>query len=102
VALPPGVPRSRSDRGPHRLLPRPGRRDRLNPRIGAIENPHRGVSIAADDDGGGGNRTRVRGRTDRGSTSVVRLESHPTAGGERPTGGPALLWMSRFGRVALP
>ena len=27
--------------------------------IGAIENPHRGVSIAADDDGGGGNRTRV-------------------------------------------
>ena len=39
---------------------------------------------------------------DRASTSVVRLESHPTAGGERPTGGPAILWMSRLGRLALP
>jgi len=39
-------------------------------------------------DGGGGNRTRVRGRTGRASTSVVRLGSRPTAGGGRPTGGP--------------
>ena len=39
---------------------------------------------------------------DRASTSVVRLGSRPTAGGERPTGGPAILWMSRFGRLALP
>jgi len=39
---------------------------------------------------------------DRASTSVVRLDSHPTAGGERPTGGPAILWVSRLGRWALP
>jgi hypothetical protein len=38
----------------------------------------------------------------RASTSVVRLESHPTAGGGRPTGGPAILWVSRLGRWSFP
>ena len=38
----------------------------------------------------------------RASTSVVRLESRPTAGGERPTGGPVNPEVSRFGRLTLP
>src|SRR5262249_16398 len=43
--------------------------------------------------GGGGNRTRVRGRTDRTSTSLgCPLLSPGRPGGSRPTAGPALLW----------
>ncbi len=53
--------------------------------------------------GGGGNRTRVRGRTD---VSVYKLRSplnfalRPVC--DRPTVELALLWCRAFGRVALP
>jgi len=52
----------------------------------------KGITCKWAKSGGGGNRTRVRGRTDRMSTSVVRASLSPagTVPG-RPPGGPAIL-----------
>src|SRR5213082_3189762 len=57
-----------------------------------------GQSVAARgaarrENGGGGNRTRVRGRTGRASTSLgCPLLSPGRPGCSRPTAGPAILW----------
>src|SRR5881397_2199530 len=49
-------------------------------------------------DGGGGNRTRVRGRTGRASTSLgCPLISPGRPECSRPTAGPAILWSHASG-----
>jgi hypothetical protein len=52
--------------------------------------------------GGGGNRTPVRSRTDRTSTSVVRASSHPPAGSRTTHRRASHPLVSRVRRLALP
>src|SRR5206468_1258298 len=80
--------------------PRPTRRARPTParRRSTEASRYRGKSswsrsdrpFRGNDDGGGGNRTPVRGRTERASTSVAFTFSLARdAGVRRPTPGPA-------------
>ena len=64
----------------------------------ALRNLHTGNPRIAEDNGGGGNRTRVRGRTGKSVYKrILRLNFARRPVRRRPTDGLALLWCPALG-----